>query len=191
MQKLLRSSYILIVFCFSLVSCKHKQKEPAKKQKVASMKHTKNKNLVKSTSSNKASDIQKKLGISTKEIKESKLYSFIDDWYAVPYKYGGCLKSGVDCSCFTSILTETVYHKTMSRSTGEMYNECEKISLEEAKEGDLVFFKINGNSISHVGVYLRNKYFVHSSSSKGVIINNLDEAYYKKYFFCAGRAKKR
>lgn len=135
-------------------------------------------------------EVEAKLGLSHKEIKQNKLYSFVSEWYGVPYKYGGCKKDGVDCSCFTGVLYEQVYGRTLGRTAGDMFVECNKISPEEAKQGDLFFFKINGNSISHVGVFLKGKLFVHASTSKGVIINSIEEAYYKKYFFCAGRVKK-
>ncbi len=133
--------------------------------------------------------LKQKLGVSEKEIRESKLLSFISDWYGAPYKYGGCQKTGVDCSCFTSLLCDKVYNLRLSRSAADMYKECDKVTLEEAKEGDLIFFKISGASISHVGVYLKNKLFVHASTSKGVIINSMEEAYYKKYFHAGGRIK--
>ncbi len=113
----------------------------------------------------------------------------MNEWYNVPYQYGGCLKSGVDCSCFASILYDDVYGKKLPRIAGDMFNQCSQISPEDAKEGDLFFFKINGNKISHVGVFLKRNFFVHASTSKGVMINTIDEAYYKKYFFCAGRLK--
>ncbi len=57
------------------------------------------------------------------------------------------------------------------------------ISLKDAKEGDLLFFKIGGPQISHIGVLLRGNLFIHSSTNKGVIVNSIEEAYYKKYFF--------
>jgi len=68
--------------------------------------------------------------------------------------------------------------------------QCEKISEEEAKEGDLFFFRMNGTKISHVGVFVKGDYFVHASTSKGVILSSLKEAYYRKNFYCAGRIKK-
>jgi murein DD-endopeptidase / murein LD-carboxypeptidase len=133
--------------------------------------------------------LHQQLHLSDKEIAASKLFSFITDWYGVPYKYGGCQKNGIDCSCFTSLLYEKVYNRKMARSAGDMYKDCEKVTLEEAREGDLIFFKISGTGISHVGIYLRNKWFVHSSTSKGVIISSMEEAYYKKYFHAGGRLK--
>ncbi|MGZ3901649.1 MAG: C40 family peptidase [Bacteroidia bacterium] len=133
--------------------------------------------------------LEEKLGLSKKEIKHSKLYSFIDEWYGVPYKYGGCQKTGVDCSCFTDLLYENVYGTKTARSAGEIYKECDKISLDKIKEGDLVFFITNGKNISHVGVYLKNDKFAHASTSRGVMISDLKEPYYKKTFYSAGKLK--
>jgi lipoprotein Spr len=143
-----------------------------------------------SQSAERKTELQEKLGISHKQVKASKLYSFIDDWYGTPYKYGGCQKAGIDCSCFTNLLYEKVYDKKIARSAADMFLACDQISLEDAVTGDLVFFKIGGNKISHVGVFIKNKWFVHASNSRGVIVNSLDEAYYRKYFFCAGKIRK-
>lgn len=183
----------LIVFAliFCLFGCKHKQ------QQVSAIERPKGKTPpVKTAPGNKPAGshagegaLQQKLGLNSKQIQSSRFYSFIDDWYGVPYKYGGCQKAGVDCSCFTNLLYEKVYDKRIARSAADMFKSCDEISLQDAKTGDLVFFKIGGNTISHVGVYIKNKLFVHASNSKGVIINSLDEAYYKKYFFCAGKLK--
>jgi murein DD-endopeptidase / murein LD-carboxypeptidase len=133
--------------------------------------------------------VQEKLGVSNKEVKNSKLYSFVNDWYGAPYKYGGCKKTGVDCSCFTAHLVETVYGVKTGRTAGEIHKQCEKISTSKLRQGDLVFFIINGKNVSHVGIYLKNDKFVHASTSKGVIISDMNEAYYKKYFHSAGRLK--
>lgn len=133
--------------------------------------------------------LSEKLGLSENEIARNKLLLFVDDWYGVPYKYGGCQKSGIDCSCFASLLCEKVYNLKIARQASDIYKACEKLTPDEMKEGDLVFFKISGNAVSHVGIYLRKRLFVHSSTSKGVIINSMDEAYYKKYFHAGGRVR--
>ncbi len=57
------------------------------------------------------------------------------------------------------------------------------------REGDLVFFKTNGSSVSHVGVYLINDKFVHASTSSGVMISDLNETYWKKYYVGGGRVE--
>jgi cell wall-associated NlpC family hydrolase len=139
--------------------------------------------------SNGVADWQQKIGISSRQVPENKLYSFINDWYGVPYRYGGCQKSGVDCSCFTSLLCETVYGMKLARTADQMFRECELITPEQAQEGDLYFFRMNGKTVTHVGVCVKDNYFIHSSTSKGVILSSLGEPYYKKYFYSAGRVK--
>ena len=144
-----------------------------------------------STTNNSSSSIKKKysqlLGVSEKEISNKKLYSFIDDWYGVPYKYGGKSKSGVDCSDFVSILYKNVFGKEISGSSASMSKQCKTISKDELKEGDLVFFKIDSKEISHIGIYLQNNKFIHATTKAGVMIDDLSEEYYKKYFESAGR----
>jgi len=180
----------LLLFAFA---CKHKEVQVAaverKSNKKPPVKPKSAENKPVGTPTAGSNDLQQKLGINNKQIKENKLYSFMDEWYAVPYKYGGCQKTGVDCSCFTNLLYEKVYGKKIARSAAEMFKTCDLITLEEAETGDLVFFKIGGNTISHVGVFIKNKLFIHASNSRGVILNSLDEAYYKKYFFSAGKMK--
>jgi len=143
-----------------------------------------------SSSNSSTTNWRETLGLSKKDVKESKLYRFVDQWYGVPYKYGGCQKNGVDCSCFTANLYADVYGRKLGRTAGEIHKDCEKINTGKLREGDLVFFITNGKSISHVGVYLKENKFVHASTSKGVIISDLNETYYKKYFHSAGRIKK-
>lgn len=130
-----------------------------------------------------------RLNVPEENIKNEKLYKFIDDWYAVPYKYAGKDKNGIDCSGFTGVLCSTVYNKKVSASSKAIYEETKRISVSDLREGDLVFFIINGKSVSHVGVYLQHNKFVHASTRRGVIISDLDEPYYKKYYHGAGRVK--
>ncbi|HIX54669.1 MAG TPA: C40 family peptidase, partial [Candidatus Sphingobacterium stercoripullorum] len=59
----------------------------------------------------------------------------------------------------------------------------------QLSEGDLVFFSFGGRNIDHVGMYLHNGKFVHVSTSKGVIISNLKEQWYHKYFKFGGQIK--
>lgn len=129
------------------------------------------------------------VAVEESEITNFKLYRFVDDWYATPYKYGGKTKTGVDCSGFTTNLLRDVYGITLAGSANTMYEACEKVAEKNLQQGDLVFFKINSDKVSHVGVYLQNRRFVHASSSRGVVISCLDEAYYTKYFFKGGRPK--
>jgi cell wall-associated NlpC family hydrolase len=114
------------------------------------------------------------------------LFNFIDEWWAVRYRYGGTTMRGVDCSSYTGQLLYTVYAVSMPRTAREQYKATSRVRKDELQEGDLVFFNTRGG-VSHVGVYLSDGYFTHSSCSKGVTINNLDEAYYSRKFISGGR----
>ena len=118
------------------------------------------------------------------------LYSFIDDWYGTPYRYGGLDRKGIDCSAFTRELCSNIYGKRLQRTAAAQFNETEYVSsVSELKEGDLVFFKIRKRYISHVGIYLGNNKFVHASSSKGVVISSLTNAYWSRYYVGGGKIK--
>jgi hypothetical protein len=113
------------------------------------------------------------------------LYSFIDQWIGVPYKFGGKSRSGIDCSNFTceTLRSAFSFPANFYFPSSNLAEQGVKIESQEVREGDLVFFAINQSSkISHVGVYLMNNKFVHASTAKGVIISSLDEEYYKKRF---------
>ena len=114
------------------------------------------------------------------------LYNFIDEWIDTRYHFGGTTKKGIDCSAFTAQLVNDVYAFNLPRTAREQYGLCEKLPTSELKEGDLLFFNTRGG-VSHVGVYLGGNHFIHASTSNGVMISSLDEAYYSRHFICGGR----
>jgi len=127
------------------------------------------------------------LNESPANITNYSLYHFIEEWYGTDYQRGGCDKDGIDCSGFVQKLYGEVYGIDLLRTSLEQFKNCEHLhTAAEASEGDLIFFKIHSRHITHVGVYLGNNYFVHASSSQGVMISNLNEEYWKKYFAGAG-----
>jgi cell wall-associated NlpC family hydrolase len=129
------------------------------------------------------------LDVSQREIKNEKLYKFIDDWMGVNHVTGGRDKSGIDCSRFTALLEKEVFDYTLPGTAMQMAEGVKRKFEEELKEGDLVFFDFNGKRFSHVGVYLLNNRFVHVSTTKGVIVSNLKDPWYYKYFSRGGSVK--
>jgi len=117
------------------------------------------------------------------------LYYFIDDWLGSPHRYGGNLKSGIDCSGFIHILFSNIYSINLPRTSRDMATQVHKKKERQLSEGDLVFFSFGGRNIDHVGMYLHNGKFVHVSTSKGVIISNLKEQWFHKYFKFGGQIK--
>jgi cell wall-associated NlpC family hydrolase len=131
------------------------------------------------------------LGIENKELDNLALYQFIDKWLGTDYRLGGCDISGIDCSGFAQRLYAEIYGMDLLRTSMEQFHNCKRIKhAKDAQEGDLVFFHVHGRRISHVGVYLANNFFVHASTSQGVIISNLDEEYWHKSFGGFGRIPK-
>ena len=103
-----------------------------------------------------------------------------------PYKTGGTATAGMDCSGLV-YSTYKQYNKNFPRSSNAMANEGKLVSKNNAKPGDLIFFKTNGRGeINHVGIITEvvddEIKFVHSSTSKGVIISSTNETYYGSTF---------
>lgn len=106
------------------------------------------------------------------------LYKFINEWWKTPYQYGGSSKRGIDCSAFTQSLYKKVYNVNLPRVASAQYKLGVTVKREEAKTGDLVFFRSKGPSGWHVGMYLIDGWFLHSGSGNGVYVNSLDEPKY-------------
>jgi probable lipoprotein NlpC len=126
------------------------------------------------------------MGVKRNDIQNGRLYSFIDEWLGVPYRFGGTGKDGVDCSGLVFLLQLQVYDQPLPRTCALQVNNIKRKYEEELKEGDLVFFDFDGKQYSHVGVYLQNGYIVHASTRKGVIIVKLHDQGIYKYFSRAG-----
>jgi cell wall-associated NlpC family hydrolase len=123
------------------------------------------------------------------ELNNPKLLLFMDQWYGVPYHYGGKSKDGIDCSAFTCQLVSDVYNiNQLPRMSADQYKATRRISRKDLREGDLVFFHTlgKGHKVTHVGVYLYNNRFVHASVA-GVQISDLSEGYYLHHYIGAGR----
>ena len=125
------------------------------------------------------------LDTAVESIVDLELYHFIDEWMDTRYRFGGHSKNGIDCSGFSNELMKTVYHIDLPGNARNQYHSCIKVDKQNLSMGNLVFFNTRGG-VSHVGVYLMNGYFVHSSSSQGVMISNLSEPYYERRFISGG-----
>ena len=131
-----------------------------------------------------------RLGIDIDMKDNHALYVESGHWIGVPYRGGGTTKRGVDCSGLTSAIYKKVYRKSLERNSDDQRKkDCRKVKKSKLKEGDLVFFH-NGRKkkrATHVGIYLKDRKFIHASTSQGVIISQLDEEYWDKHWLSGGR----
>jgi len=130
------------------------------------------------------------LNTPAEEVRNTKMFEFIDEWYGTPYRLGGTTKKGVDCSAFSQFLFASVYGFSIPRTAREQYNLTTRISRTQLKEGDLIFFNTRGG-VSHVGIYLQNNKFVHAATSGGVMISDIFDEYWARKFVGVGRLKDR
>jgi len=116
------------------------------------------------------------------------LEAFVDEWYGTPHRMGGMTKKGVDCSGFVIIAYREVFNREFQgRRAEDIFAEMTPLRQDELEFGDLVFFKVRGRRIDHVGIYMGQGQFAHTSSSRGVMISNLSNAYWAKRFFRGAR----
>lgn len=191
-----RLLFLLLIIFFSFSSCKSAKQ--AKKSSVS--KTTKiiieprsNEDMAKDKTF-PAKDLT--INSASTNIENSKAYSIVEyakQFKGVRYKFGGATKSGMDCSglVFESFRSHNIILPRISR---DMAKNGEKINLSRVEIGDLVFFKTGSrrNEINHVGLVIStdnngNIEFIHSSTSAGVIVSSITEAYWDKAFVEARR----
>jgi hypothetical protein len=134
-------------------------------------------------------DYSKKMGVRFDGVEEKSLIKASAGWLGVPYRYGGQSRKGIDCSALVGNVYKEAYGITLPRSTSELAKQTKRIKKSELACSDLLFFTIKDKKVSHVGIYLANGKFVHASTSKGVSIADMNDAYWSKYFSAAGRVR--
>ncbi len=184
-----------LLFLLQTVAAKPHDRRPARKAAVKSM-------AVKSPIPDEVKSLVTKYAslLKTDEAhvnKFLKLYSVIDYWMGTRYLWGGCSKSGIDCSCFVQKLFSQTFNIQIKRTSLAQF--CDRdvalfTNRNEYQLGDLIFFKTSisretrNNRVTHVGFYLTNGYFVQSSSA-GVNIASLNRGFWKTRIVAAGRLR--
>lgn len=115
-------------------------------------------------------------------------------YQGVRYRRGGLSKKGVDCSglvlkCFSNVGI------SLPRTSVAMAKSVMDVDGNEAKAGDLIFFKTNRrrNIINHVGIITaisgEEIKFIHASVKNGVIESSTFEPYYAHRYVKIGRVR--
>lgn len=115
-----------------------------------------------------------------------KITNMASKFVGVPYKWGGVTPKGFDCSGFIwYVFDKNSIH--LPRTADVQYQAGKKVARGNLQRGDLVFFTTYEAGPSHTGIYLEKGNFIHASSSKGVMVSNLADSYWKTRYFGARR----
>ena len=173
-------------------------------KKQSKMKETglKNKTVVNDNSENLSDEVlalKEKysiiLEVMPKEVRDYKLYSYIDEWIGTPYKKQMLEKQiGVDASYFVQALFSDVYGETFSKTPDGIFR-SKSIQLFTGrtflKEGDIVFFRYDKfHPISDVGIYLHNDRIL-ACTAQGLNIYDFNDKYFQLRYVAAGRLKEK
>lgn len=116
-----------------------------------------------------------------------RVLSIARQFVGLPYRYGGASPKGFDCSGL-------VYYSyrqlgmTVPRHSANQHQTAQAIPLDALRPGDLLFFKIKPQRVSHVGIFAGDDLFLHATSTgKNVTYSRLGEPYWKKRLAGAGR----
>lgn len=118
--------------------------------------------------------------INLKEKVIMEIIKYLD----TPYKFGGVTSKGIDCSAFTRTVYSSTFSYELPRTAREQFQKGDEVDdISQLKFGDLIFFNTRRRvKPGHVGIYLGDNLFAHSSSRQGVMVSSLNMDYYNKRF---------
>ncbi len=119
---------------------------------------------------------------------KSQLLQEAQKYIGTRYVWSGSSPSGFDCSGYTYYVFGQMGIE-LGRSTLAQMSDGVIIAQEDLQPGDLVIYSNTGRGgfASHVAIYIGNGQIIHSGTSTGVVITDMNEAYYQKRFECARR----
>jgi len=104
-----------------------------------------------------------------------------------PYHFGGNTPDGFDCSG----LVQFAYSRVgiaIPRTTRAQLAQSKPVDQADMRPGDLVFFRLHGRKVSHVGMYVGNRMMIHAPSNhKSVTYARLDKGYWHEHLVAIGR----
>jgi cell wall-associated NlpC family hydrolase len=123
---------------------------------------------------------------ATQNSAQSRLQGSYNQWKGTPYRIGGMTKSGVDCSAFVLIVMRDQFGVRLPRTTEEQLRYGKRVRLNRTRTGDLVFFR-TGRKTLHVGIMVDHVRFMHASTSQGVMVSSMNEAYWRDRYLRSRR----
>ena len=124
---------------------------------------------------------------SRTKVDQIKMSPIIDSFLGTPYKEGGTSRLGMDCSGFVVEVYKKYAGFNLPHNTEKLFKLVKKVDKEKLGYGDIVFFSDSGFLPSHVGIYIGEGKFVHSTQGYGVIVSSLEDERYRKSYIGARR----
>ncbi|UCD63551.1 MAG: C40 family peptidase [Candidatus Zixiibacteriota bacterium] len=116
-----------------------------------------------------------------------RLGNIMQGYLGKPYRGASKYEQGLDCSHFVQTVFRRFDNIKLPRMAADQYQAGRDVKYKHLRYGDLVFFKTDRKKVSHVGVYIGDRDFIHVSSSRGVIISSLGETYWAERYVGARR----
>lgn len=121
------------------------------------------------------------LTVALREKTTQGIVSNAQSLIGAPYLWGGSTPSGFDCSGYTQYVFK-MNGITLPRTSTEQYAVGIPVDFGKLQPGDLVYFNfVQGQLVSHVGIYLGNNQFISATTSKGVVIYSFSPYWMNAY----------
>jgi probable lipoprotein NlpC len=117
---------------------------------------------------------------------EKKIREEFKYWSGTRHKLGGNDTRGVDCSGLVKVFYKKLFNIDLPRTARTMSREGVPVNAKDLRSGDLVFFRLSDYSY-HVGIFLKNGEFLHSTKINGVIISSIGQEYWSRSYWTARR----
>src|SRR5262245_26702835 len=105
----------------------------------------------------------------------------------VPYRLGGADVHGFDCSGLVQYVF-ALYGIGLPRVVHDQYRAGRRVPLDDLEPGDLIFFSVDGDEVSHVGIVIGGDRFVHAPNARGVVrVDSLATGYWGEHIAGARR----
>lgn len=116
--------------------------------------------------------------------KVDQIINYAKKFMGTPYRYAGSTPSGFDCSGFIYYVMGN-FGLELTRSSYGLAEFGRTVKLADIRPGDLMFFKgrnVNSTKVGHVALVIEVSpdaiKFIHSSTSRGVVIDNFKTSKY-------------
>ncbi len=112
-------------------------------------------------------------------------------WRGTPFREGGADRQGADSAGYVVQLHKEVSASALAKTPTELWTSGKAVGIAAFEPGDIVFFgDLNSLSPIHVGIYVGDRSFTHSSVGTGVSFASLDDTYWKPRFLGARRPQR-